>query len=327
MPKFNPYPIVNQEQFREPTYDELVNRPIQQGLGSLVQLDQQRKQKEQADFARALEMARFKGEYGESGMSDLLNSAQPKPRPFNSIMRPQQGPTLADPSAGTEGMDPAQVQRQYGSRGLKMFQAARDRDLDRQYKESQINLNNKKLSEPGEREKKRNAKSRVTGNLQQLKTLYEKLDRSNAIVNTDDNAAENLIASARSSGVGQTAGRIFGTDDQSIRNQINQIRPLLLQDIRQASEMGARGLDSEKELEFYLQAATDPKRDVQSNLAALEVLDNAYGLGLGLARKKSVSRGESIPSTETTGKYKYTATGPSGQRIGSNDGQNWEPIK
>jgi hypothetical protein len=53
----------------------------------------------------------------------------------------------------------------------------------------------------------------------------------------------------------------------------------MLNEIRQASEMGARGLDSEKELEFYLAATTDEKTELHSNLAAAIVLDEAYGDG------------------------------------------------
>ena len=43
--------------------------------------------------------------------------------------------------------------------------------------------------------------------------------------------------------------------------------------------MGARGLDSEKELEFYMRTATSLDTDTQSNLAAIAILDNAYGDG------------------------------------------------
>lgn len=131
-------------------------------------------------------------------------------------------------------------------------------------------------------QKKETAKSRVTGNLKQLSSLYKTLDKMGGIVDTEDKALVNVGRRVASSGLGQMTGKMFGTQEQSIRNQINQLRPLLLQDIRQASEMGARGLDSEKELEFYLQAATDPTADIQTNLKALDVLDRAYGLGMGI---------------------------------------------
>lgn len=126
------------------------------------------------------------------------------------------------------------------------------------------------------------ARKRVTGNLQTLKSLYEELDKRGAIVNTDLSGTENVSRSVRSSELGQKVAKRMGTEEQSLRNQINQIKPLLINDIRQATKMGAKGLDSEKELEFYLQSATDPKLDIQANLKALNVLDRAYGLGLGI---------------------------------------------
>jgi hypothetical protein len=112
-----------------------------------------------------------------------------------------------------------------------------------------------------------------------------------AITNTDNGRLSNLSASVRSSGPGQLTGQAFGTKEQSMRNQIKMMQPLLIQDIRKASAMGARGLDSEKELAFYLRAASDPSLDLQSNLQALEVLDKAYGLGGGSG---GASRGQKV---------------------------------
>jgi len=130
-------------------------------------------------------------------------------------------------------------------------------------------------------EKKENAQSRVSGNLSEVANLYRKLNKMGGAVNVHNSSVENILTSIAASDMGQAIQRYAGTDTQSIRNQINQIRPTIINDIRQAAEMGAKGMDSEKELEFFLQAATDPKRDIQSNMAALKVLDNAYGLGLG----------------------------------------------
>jgi len=126
-------------------------------------------------------------------------------------------------------------------------------------------------------DKKKNAQRQVTSTLDNLFELYVQFDEMGASVSTDRSAMKNVMNWAGATGAGQTAGKMFGTEAQSVRNKINQSRPLLLNYIRQASEMGARGLDSEKELEFYLQAATDPARDIEANLAAIAVLDEAYG--------------------------------------------------
>lgn len=133
-----------------------------------------------------------------------------------------------------------------------------------------------------EREKKEREQARVTGNLQAIRDQYLALQEKGGIVDTDKGALENLGAAAKSSGAGQFVGRVTGAEEQSIRDQINMIRPTLVNDVRQAAEMGAKGMDSEKELEFFLQAVSDPKKSIQANLAALAVLDRAYGLGKGL---------------------------------------------
>lgn len=149
---------------------------------------------------------------------------------------------------------------------------------------------------------KDDARNRVNENLNKLKDLYGELNIRGGIVDPSKGGIKNIGARAASSEFGQTIGGFFGTEEQSIRNQINQIRPLLIQDIRQATKMGARGLDSEKELEFYLQAATDPSRDIKSNLNALGVLDDAYGLGIikGLSKEKGRKNLTNTPEGQST---------------------------
>ena len=127
--------------------------------------------------------------------------------------------------------------------------------------------------------KKLNAQTRMSSNLATLSNRYIDLDSTGAMLNVDNSTFQNVVAAMRSSTMGQMFGRITGTNEQSIRSSILKIKPLLIQDIRQATDMGARGLDSEKELEFYLQAATDEKTDIQANIAAIVVLDEAYGDG------------------------------------------------
>ena len=123
------------------------------------------------------------------------------------------------------------------------------------------------------------AKKRMAGNLSTLANHYINLDSTGAMLNVNNNTFTNVLSAMRSSSLGQQFGRITGSNEQSIRNSIKKLKPLIIQDIRQSTDMGARGLDSEKELEFYLQAATDEKTDIQSNIAAIVVLDEAFGNG------------------------------------------------
>lgn len=129
-------------------------------------------------------------------------------------------------------------------------------------------------------QKKTNAKKALTKKLSALAQNYFSLDDIGAITNVEKSTVDNILSSLSASTVGQAYGKLVGSKPQSIRNKINATIPLVLNDVRQASDMGARGLDSEKELEFYSRAATDPKTDLQSNLAALIVLDKTYGEGL-----------------------------------------------
>ena len=137
----------------------------------------------------------------------------------------------------------------------------------------------KAKGEVSDTEKQTEAKSRMTGNLAKLAGYYNELDASGAILNTDKGTMENIFRALKSSTAGQAMGRITGSPEQAIRQAINNAKPLIIQDIRQSTNMSARGLDSEKELDFYLQAATDEKKSIQANMAALIVLDEAYGTG------------------------------------------------
>lgn len=68
-------------------------------------------------------------------------------------------------------------------------------------------------------------------------------------------------------------------EKEEIRNTIENRRPLILQSIMQATGMSARSLDSNRELEFYLQAASDPAAGFTTNVAALDTLSRIFGAG------------------------------------------------
>lgn len=119
-------------------------------------------------------------------------------------------------------------------------------------------------------------------NLGQLTDDYTKLHDNAGISGPANGIADNLKnaeAYVSNSSVGQVLGRVFGTQNQSTRNEINSLRPALINSIRSATGMSARAMDSDTELKFYMQQATDPQNDYMSNLAAIENLDNQYGLG------------------------------------------------
>jgi hypothetical protein len=114
----------------------------------------------------------------------------------------------------------------------------------------------------------------VTG----LKGQYDILKEGGGIT-TKDNTFMNIPAYLSSTGVGQTTGKLFGTQNQSARNSIAQSRPLLLQAIKKATGASAKEMDSNVELQMYLKAATDPTLDYEANIYALEQLQTLYGIG------------------------------------------------
>lgn len=109
-----------------------------------------------------------------------------------------------------------------------------------------------------------------------LRDYYKQLDANGAISNPKSGVLSNVSAGIQSSGAGQAAGRLFGTQNQSLRNSINMQRPLLLQAIKQATGMSAKQMDSNAELNLWLRSATDPSLDIKSNMDALDSIERKY---------------------------------------------------
>ena len=128
----------------------------------------------------------------------------------------------------------------------------------------------------------------------QLRDSYDQLEKGGGITNPESGAISNMGAAIASSGVGQTVGKLFGTQNQSLRNNIAQTRPLLLNAIKQATGMSAKQMDSNAELKMYLAAATDPTLDIKANRQALDMLDKLYGIGGGNSASKGATGGWSI---------------------------------
>jgi hypothetical protein len=127
--------------------------------------------------------------------------------------------------------------------------------------------------------KKEIGRGKLTTNLGMMVGAYLKLDELGGLVDPNKSTVENLWARLSSSDIGHFFGEAAGTETASIRNRINNVQPLLIQAIREATGMSARGLDSNKELQFYLQSSSKTTGDLLSNLVAIDVLDQTFGLG------------------------------------------------
>lgn len=111
-----------------------------------------------------------------------------------------------------------------------------------------------------------------------LKDYYDGLLKGGGIVSTSRGPIANIMSRTGSTSVGQAAGGAVGTKNQQLRDSIKQQRPLLLQAIKQATGMSAKQMDSNVELKMYLASATDPEIGYEANMAALQKLDELYGL-------------------------------------------------
>lgn len=119
----------------------------------------------------------------------------------------------------------------------------------------------------------------VSKTIAETRAYYAELDKKGGITNTDKGTAGNIAAYLGSTPTGQAIGKLTGTDEQSIRNKIKQKKPALINAIRAATGLTASQMNSNAELQFYLQQVGDETLDLQSNIAALDTLEAMYGLG------------------------------------------------
>ena len=129
------------------------------------------------------------------------------------------------------------------------------------------------------KEAKLKGQQQVSNILSDISNTYDQLDAAGGVTNTQKSIGDNISAYLGNTDTGQAIGKATGTETQSLRNKIAQTRPALINAIRQSTGMSAKAMNSNAELQFYLQQATDPKLDIQANKAAIQRLEQFYGLG------------------------------------------------
>ena len=116
----------------------------------------------------------------------------------------------------------------------------------------------------------------LQSSLDDLRDLYKQLNDAEAIPSTTRSGPSNLGSSIQSSSLGQFAGRTFGTNPQTVRDRIKSSRLQLLNAIKSATGMSSQQLNSNMELQTWLQAVTDPSLAYESNIGIIDSLENAY---------------------------------------------------
>ena len=134
--------------------------------------------------------------------------------------------------------------------------------------------------------------------LTEMKANYDALKDSGSITTTTGGVLSNVGAAAKTSGVGQAVGRVLGTETQSKIGDIETMKPLLLQAIKNATGMSATQMNSNAELKFYLNAATDPKLGYETNVNAIKRLQKMYGFE-SLPQRINPQKPEQTPPVPT----------------------------
>ncbi len=124
-----------------------------------------------------------------------------------------------------------------------------------------------------------------------FKTLFDK----GAIPSDKEGAMTNVQAWARNTGVGQLGGRMFGTEEQTARNEIQSARLRLMNAIKNATGMSAQQLNSNMELKTWLDSMTNLQGSYESNIGILDSLEKSFGSPKRRAADKNPSPDEPPP--------------------------------
>jgi hypothetical protein len=111
------------------------------------------------------------------------------------------------------------------------------------------------------------------GNLDELRGIYNDLNRRGAMVSPKQAADKNVVARIRASGIGQTLEGAVGTEAQTQRDRIASIRPQLMQSLAKATGMTGKQLDSNADVKLFMQTVTNPAASYEANMAAIDGLE------------------------------------------------------
>lgn len=104
----------------------------------------------------------------------------------------------------------------------------------------------------------------------------------------------NVLAYARSSGLGQEAERAAGTKAQTLRDNIANARQRILMHVKNATGAAAGQMNSNMELQTWLRSLTDPQQSIETVRETLKQMDFVIaGVREQVAREAAAKRGAS----------------------------------
>jgi hypothetical protein len=151
--------------------------------------------------------------------------------------------------------------------------------------------------------------------LSTAQTLVTDLKNSGGMSSTSAGALSNLITSTQTGAGGQFLGGVFGTENQSKRDQLKSVRLQLLNAIKEATGMSAQQLNSNVELQTYLKSLGSEGMTAEANLAIIDNLSKTY-------------LGKSMMGAPTAVQPIYAQNPKTGARIMSTDGgKTWNSVR
>jgi hypothetical protein len=176
---------------------------------------------------------------------------------------------------------------------------------------AQLSKSGKSDKEQEKIDKAETGRESLGGDLVKAKKLIDELDTSGGITSTAKGTLSNILASLSSSTVGQATGRIVGSEDQTRRDELKSIRLQLLNSIKQATGMGSGQLNSNVELQTWLNSLGSEGMSAEANSAILQNISDKYlkGTTHALVPKPTASPTTPVTSPKVEEKWVRGADG------------------
>ena len=119
-------------------------------------------------------------------------------------------------------------------------------------------------------------KESLADTIQTAKKLVDTLGKSGGMSSTAAGGLANLVTKTQTSPAGQWLGQAFGTENQKNRDVLASTRLQLLNAVKQATGMSSTQLNSNMELQTWLNSLGSPGSTVQANQEILNNISRTY---------------------------------------------------
>ena len=159
-----------------------------------------------------------------------------------------------------------------------------------------IGVSGKEPAAAAREAKSATGKAELASELDNIRAAYENLNQMRAIPSTGRNVLSNIAAGTAASGIGQTLGRLAGTQEQSERDVIKSGRLRLVNAIKNATGMSAQQLNSNVELKNMLDSVTDPSQSIETVNRILDQIQETYLTGAAPSMGRTPAKPAAAPA-------------------------------